>query len=92
MKNIVKAYELEHTYYNKYLFRWIDEDEGTCFSDIFAGFQNEKRRISSDCVVSGPNFVITDLPSVLILIIADQIWNDSLCCSNKYNWYLCRFI
>jgi len=27
-----------------------------------------------------------DLPSVLILVIADQILNDSLCCSNKYNW------
>ena len=32
-----------------------------------------------------PNFIIKDLPSVLILIIADQISNDSLCCSNKYN-------
>ena len=41
MKNIVKAYELEHSYYNKCLFRWIDEDERTCFSDSFAGFQNE---------------------------------------------------
>jgi len=26
---------------------------------------------------------------VLILIIADQILNDSLCCSNKDNWCLC---
>ena len=33
----------------------------------------------------GPNFKLKDLPSVLILIIADQIINDSLCCSNKYN-------
>jgi len=31
------------------------------------------------------NFIIEDLLSVLILIIADQILNDSLCCSNKYN-------
>jgi len=30
--------------------------------------------------------------SVLIQIIADQILNDSLCCSYKYNWCLCRFI
>ena len=40
----------------------------------------------------GPNFIIKDLPSVLILIIADQILNDSLCCSNTYNWCLCRFM
>jgi len=40
----------------------------------------------------GPNFIIEDLPSVLILIIADQMLNDSLCCSNKYNWCVCRFI
>jgi len=33
----------------------------------------------------GSNFIIEDLPSVLILIIADQILNDSLCGSNKYN-------
>jgi len=33
----------------------------------------------------GPNFIIKDLTSVLILIIADQILNESLCCSNKYN-------
>jgi len=32
-----------------------------------------------------PNLIIKDLPSVLILIFADQISNDSLCCSNKYN-------
>jgi len=31
-----------------------------------------------------PTFIIDDLPSVLILIIADQILNDSLCCSYKY--------
>jgi len=30
--------------------------------------------------VSGPNFIIKNLPSVLI-----QILNDSLCCSYKYN-------
>ena len=30
---------------------------------------------------TGPNFIIKDLPSVLILIIADQTLNDSLCCS-----------
>ena len=34
---------------------------------------------------SGLDFIIRDLPSVLILIIADQILNDSLCCSYKYN-------
>ena len=28
-------------------------------------------------------FTIKDLPLVLILIIADQILNDSLCCPNK---------
>jgi len=35
--------------------------------------------------VARPNFILKDLPSVLILIIADQIVNDSQCCSNKYN-------
>ena len=40
-------------------------------------------------IYRGPNFIIKDLPSVLILILA---LNDSLCCSNKYNWCLCRFI
>jgi len=33
-----------------------------------------------------------DLPSMLILIIADQILNDSLCCSYKYNGCLFRVI
>jgi len=33
----------------------------------------------------GPNFIFKDLPSVLILIIADIFLNDSLGCSNKYN-------
>ena len=42
--------------------------------------------------LSGPNFIIKDLPSVLILIIADQMLNDSLRCAYKYNWCLCRFI
>ena len=37
-------------------------------------------------------FQIKDLPSVLILIIADQILNDSQCCSYKYKWCVCRFI
>jgi len=32
---------------------------------------------------SGHNFIIQDLPSVLIIIIADQMLNDLLCCSNK---------
>jgi len=32
-----------------------------------------------------PNFIIKDLPAVLILNIADQNLKDSLCCSNKYN-------
>ena len=41
---------------------------------------------------SGPNFIIKDLFLVLILIIANQISNDSLCCFNKYNFCLCRFI
>ena len=40
----------------------------------------------------GLDFIIKDLPSVLILIIAYQTLNDSLCCSNKYNWCVCRFI
>jgi len=43
---------------------------------------------------TGLDFIIKDLPSVLILIhvIADQIFNDKLCCSYRYNWCLCRFI
>jgi len=41
---------------------------------------------------SGGDLIITDSPSVLILISVDHILNDSLCCSNKYNWYLCRVI
>jgi len=36
-------------------------------------------------MVARPNFIIQDLLIVLILIIADQLLNDSLCCSNKYN-------
>jgi len=35
--------------------------------------------------IPGPNFIIKDLPSALILIIADQILNDSLCYSNKHD-------
>ena len=46
--------------------------------------------LTSSC--EWPNFTIKDLPSVLIIIISDQILNDSLCCLNKYNWCLCRFI
>ena len=45
-----------------------------------------------EVIGSGPNFIIKDLASVLIVIIAHQILNDSLCCSNKYKWCLCRFI
>ena len=30
--------------------------------------------------------------SVTHIMIATQILNDSLCCSYKYNWCLCRFI
>ena len=37
-------------------------------------------------------FIIKDLPSALILIIADQWLNDSLCCSNKSNWCVCIFL
>ena len=33
----------------------------------------------------GLDFMIKDLASVLILIIADQTLNDSLWCSHKYN-------
>ena len=40
----------------------------------------------------GLEFIIKDLPSVLILIIADRMLNDSLCYSYKYNWFVCRFI
>jgi len=29
---------------------------------------------------------------MLVLIIADQILNDSRCCSYKHNWLLCRSI
>ena len=38
------------------------------------------------------DFIIKDLPSMLILIVAYQIINDSLCCPSKYNWCLCSFI
>ena len=31
-------------------------------------------------------FIIKALPSDVIIIIADQILNDSLYCSNTYNW------
>jgi len=40
----------------------------------------------------GVDYIFKDLPPVLILIVADQILNESKCCSNKYNWCLCRFI
>jgi len=43
-------------------------------------------------LVPGLDVIINDLLSVLILIIADQIVNDLLWCSYKYNWCLCRFI
>ena len=33
----------------------------------------------------GSNFIIKDLPSLLIMILADLMLNDLLCCSNKYN-------
>jgi len=33
----------------------------------------------------GLDFIMKDLPTVLILIIADQFVNDSLYCSNKCN-------
>ena len=46
---------------------------------------------SSFCkmVTLGPTFTIEDLPLMLILIIADNFLNDSLCCSYKYNccWF-----
>jgi len=47
----------------------------TMSKHIFCGFFELK----------GTNFIIKDLPSVLILIIADQRLNDSLCWSDKYN-------
>ena len=34
---------------------------------------------------SGPSFIVKDLPSVLILVLTEQMLNDSLCYSNKYN-------
>jgi len=27
-----------------------------------------------------------------IRVIANEILKELLCCSHKYNWYLCRFI
>ena len=41
---------------------------------------------------SGLDFIIKNLPSVLIQIIVDQSLNDSLCCPYAYNWYLCTLI
>jgi len=40
----------------------------------------------------GLNFTINYLPSVLILIIADHILNDLLCCFDKYNLCLHRLL
>ena len=40
----------------------------------------------------GLDFIIRDIPSVLKLILADQILDDSLCSSYKCNWCICRFI
>ena len=40
----------------------------------------------------GPNFIIKDLPSVVILKITDNGLKHSLCCFNKYNWCLCTCI
>ena len=51
-------------------------------TDVFGLFY---QIIDNSDTLTGPNFIIKDLPSVLILIIADQRFNDSLCCSNKYN-------
>ena len=36
----------------------------------------------------GPNFIITDLPSVLILIIADQILIDCVVLKNTSDVYV----
>ena len=38
------------------------------------------------------DFIIKDLPLIFILVIANQILNDSLSCSYKYDCWLCRFI
>jgi len=35
--------------------------------------------------IPGQDFTVTDSPSLLILIIADQILNSSLYCSYKYH-------
>ena len=61
---------------------------------VFITAELERNLIHHNNVLtqSRPNFTIKDLPSVLILIIADQIVNDSLCCSNKYNWFLRKSI
>ena len=40
----------------------------------------------------GPNFIIKDLPSVVILKITGHGLKHSLCCFNKYNWCLCTCI
>ena len=40
----------------------------------------------------GLDFIIKDLPSVLILIIADQRLNESRCCCNKFQGCQCRYI
>ena len=44
------------------------------------------------CIRSVLDFIIEDLPSVLILIISKQVLNESLCRSYKFNWCVCRCI
>ena len=41
---------------------------------------------------TGLDFIIKDLPTVLIILFANQKLKKLLCCSYKYNWYLCRLI
>ena len=62
--------------------------------DIFKAYNRNVVNLVYDIfkAIPGPNFIIKDLPSVLILIITDNILNDLLCCSNKYNRRLCRII
>ena len=45
----------------------------------------------NDTEPPGLSFIITDLPSVFVLIITDLILNDSLCCSYTFSWCFCRF-
>ena len=98
---ILRVYHSLNVVHNVSLFRWplgkrregeVISSKCQCIDWSDSAFEYLCDIYIYICLSSytGPNFIINDLPSMLILIIADQISYNSLCCSNKYNCFLCR--